>query len=39
MRNDDDNGSDFGLFMIAWGGSVILVLVIMWLIVTMANRV
>jgi hypothetical protein len=37
MRNDND-GNDFMLFMIAWPGAVIVVLMLMWLIVAMANR-
>jgi hypothetical protein len=38
MRKDDDDGNDFGLFIIAWPGAVIVVLVLMWLLVSMANR-
>ena len=34
----DDDGNDFGLFMVAWPGAVIVVLFLMWLIVSIAYR-
>jgi hypothetical protein len=38
MRNGDDNRNDFGLFIVAWIGAMVVVVVIMWLLVSMANR-
>ena len=38
MRRDDDNDNDFGLFMIAWPGAVIVLLALMWLAISIANQ-
>jgi hypothetical protein len=37
MRNDDD-GNDFGLFIVTWFGAVVVVIALMGLIISIAYR-